>query len=601
MTDLRRDFVEQVQRGCSLSPELATAFATVPREVFVPEGFRRRNGTWAKPGDRDFLALVYRDDVLVTKLRGRTPISSSSQPSLMAIMIMALDVRPGLRILEIGAGTGYNAALLASLGATVTSVDVQQDVADRARAALVRAGIGGVRVVHGDGYTGVPGETFDRVIVTVGIAGISPHWLDQVKPGSVVIAPVEHAGTHPVLAVRQTFTAGASPALAAGASPAPTAGASPAPTVGASPAPAAGASPALAPGANPALAPGANPALAPGANPALAAGAGSGSAVGIGSGSTAATTHRPAASPDVRAGSDLSLAEGSQVEEISSGSALSPDDSRLHPGYAVGSFEVPVGSSGSKAIVAPPPGSAVDSDKAAGPGRDPREAARFSAHPGAPPGAGAGGSEPAGYDPNAGDGVGPESRSGAPVETDLRPDVAVNVSPREGTGPVVVSGAGARRVTASVVCAAGFMTAAGPLTADHPGAHPAPAQAKTLADFEQMAPPRFEPALDSLSYRNLCYAAGVWNRRTSHGAIPGYEQSCLILLDEARTGGAVILPDGAVLAGGTEANRYAIEAVAIVDRWSAAGSPPMQAWRVTLGPAGDPQAPIWVPESWSLR
>ena len=399
MTDLRRNFVEQVQRGCTLSPELAAAFATVPREAFVPEGFQRRDGTWAKPGDRDFLELVYRDDVLVTKLRGRTPVSSSSQPSLMAIMIMALDVRPGLRVLEVGAGTGYNAALLASLGATVTSLDVQQDVAERACAALARAGVDGVRVAHGDGYLGVPGEVFDRVIVTVGVAGVSPHWLDQLTPGGVVIAPVEHAGTHPVLAVRQAG---------------------------------------------------------------------------------------PAARSDTQPGS-------------------------------AGAPGVPVG--------------------------------------------------------------------------------AVSVKPR---GSEAVGGPGLRRVTAVVVCAAGFMTAAGPLTAGHPGSHPAPAQAKTLADFAQMAPPRFEPALDSVSYRDLSYAAGVWSRRTSHAAIPGYEQSCLILLDEARTGGAVILPDGTVLAGGAEAGRYAADAVAIIDRWSAAGRPPMQAWRPTLEPAGDPQAPIWVPESWTL-
>jgi protein-L-isoaspartate(D-aspartate) O-methyltransferase len=435
MTDLRREYVEQIGRGCSLSPELAAAFAAVPREAFVPEGFQRRDGIWAKPGDRDFLALVYRDDVLVTKLRGRTPVSSSSQPSLMAIMIMALDVRPGLRILEIGAGTGYNAALLASLGATVTSVDVQPDVADRARAALARAGIGGVRVVHGDGYAGAPGAVFDRVIVTVGVAGVSPHWLDQLTPGSVVIAPIEHAGTHPVLAVRQTTRTG-SPTQAAW---------------------------------------------------------------------------------------DLNPPGGNDSTKI-------PVDSDLE----IGSPE----------------------------------------HPGAPPDSGRARAEPAG--------------------TDLRPEGAVGVQPR-GTG------AGLRRVTAGVVCAAGFMTAAGPLTADRPGAHPAPAQAKTLAEFAQVAPPRFDPALDSLGYRDLSYAAGVWNRRTSHAAIPGYEQSCLILLDEARTGGAVILPDGTVLAGGAEATRYATEAIAIVDRWSAAGRPPMQGWRVALGLAGDPEAPIWVPESWSLR
>src|SRR5262249_14270546 len=151
----------------------------VRREAFVPEGFQSRDGTWVTPADPDFLTTVYRDDVLVTKVDGRVPVSSSSQPSLMAIMLEALQTAPGQRILEIGAGTGYNAALLASLGAAVVSIAVQEDVADRARSALARAGLPAVRVEHRDGYLGVPGELFDRVIVTVGVAGLSPYWLEQ--------------------------------------------------------------------------------------------------------------------------------------------------------------------------------------------------------------------------------------------------------------------------------------------------------------------------------------------------------------------------------------------------------------------------------------
>ena len=116
--ELRQQYVEQIRRGgATLTDELAAAFASVPREAFVTGGFQRRAGDWVKPGDPDFLATVYRDDVLVTKVDDRIPVSSSSQPSLMAIMLGALDVRPGMRVLEIGAGTGYNAALLATLGA----------------------------------------------------------------------------------------------------------------------------------------------------------------------------------------------------------------------------------------------------------------------------------------------------------------------------------------------------------------------------------------------------------------------------------------------------------------------------------------------------
>jgi protein-L-isoaspartate(D-aspartate) O-methyltransferase len=364
VTDLRRRFVEQLRRnGAPLTPELAAAFAAVPREMFVAEGFQRRDGSWARPGTAGFRAAVYRDDVLVTKIDGRTAVSSSSQPSLMAIMLDALAVRAGDRVLEIGAGTGYNAALLAALGARVTSVDVQADVAERARAALAAAGVEGVRVVTGDGYTGVPGESFERAIVTVGVAGVSPLWLAQTSPGPVVV-PVEHAGTHPVLAVEGT-------------------------------------------------------------------------------------------------------AEGP--------------------------------------------------------------------------------------------------------------------------------------VTATVVCPSGFMSAAGPLTATHPGSHPAPVPSGALTAFVPFAPARWDAPLGSYSYRDLWYAAGVWSSRVTHAALPDRDLTGLVLLDEQGSGGAAILPDGSVLVGGEQAKQYGETAVEIIDRWESAGRPAMRSWRIGLRLTGDPRAPIWAPATWELR
>jgi protein-L-isoaspartate(D-aspartate) O-methyltransferase len=203
MEDARRRYLDLIRRdGAEMSPALAEAFSTVPREIFVPDGFHRRDGRRVMPADPEFLPTVYSNDVLVTKMNGEVPVSSSSQPSLMVAMIEALDVRPGMRILEVGAGTGYNAALLASLGAVVTTVDVQSDVAARARSALARAGVSGVRVEVADGYTPGPPDRHDRIIVTVGVTGISPHWLDRLEPDGRIIVPVAHGGIHPVLDVR---------------------------------------------------------------------------------------------------------------------------------------------------------------------------------------------------------------------------------------------------------------------------------------------------------------------------------------------------------------------------------------------------------------
>src|SRR5687768_15775037 len=88
------------ERGLLRDPAIERAFRSVPREVFVP----------GVP-----LAQVYADDAIMTKTENGVGVSSSSQPAIMAIMLAQLDPRPGLRVLEIGAGTGYNAALLREL------------------------------------------------------------------------------------------------------------------------------------------------------------------------------------------------------------------------------------------------------------------------------------------------------------------------------------------------------------------------------------------------------------------------------------------------------------------------------------------------------
>ncbi len=177
---LRSGLVDQLKReGVIRGAPVEAAFRAVPRHVFVPAVA---------------VETVYSDVHVVTKERDGQAISSSSQPSLMAAMLELLEARPGQRVLEIGAGTGYNAALLAELvgemGRVVT-VDLDEDIVEGARAHLAAAGYARVRVICGDGAEGYAAEApYDRVMLTVGSSDIAPAWHEQLAPGGRLMLPL---------------------------------------------------------------------------------------------------------------------------------------------------------------------------------------------------------------------------------------------------------------------------------------------------------------------------------------------------------------------------------------------------------------------------
>jgi SAM-dependent methyltransferase len=114
-------------------------------------------------------------------------------------MLEQLDVRPGHRVLEIGAGTGINAALLAHLAGPdgqVTTIDVLPEAADRARRHLAAAGYSTVQVITGDGARGhEPGAPFDRIIATTAAWDIYPDWTAQAAPDARLVIPLRIAGS----------------------------------------------------------------------------------------------------------------------------------------------------------------------------------------------------------------------------------------------------------------------------------------------------------------------------------------------------------------------------------------------------------------------
>jgi protein-L-isoaspartate(D-aspartate) O-methyltransferase len=181
---LRQRLVAYLRRvGTLTDPAVERALLTVPRELFV-----------APLAARHGLQAVYRDRAIVTKrdALGR-PTSSSSQPRIMAAMLQQLQVRPGQRVLEVGAGSGYNAALLATLvgpGGLVVSVELDDQVARSARVALARGGYR-VQVVTGDGRHGCAAQApFDRIIVTASTDDVPRAWFDQLVVGGRLVLPL---------------------------------------------------------------------------------------------------------------------------------------------------------------------------------------------------------------------------------------------------------------------------------------------------------------------------------------------------------------------------------------------------------------------------
>jgi protein-L-isoaspartate(D-aspartate) O-methyltransferase len=192
---LRRRLVTELEgRGRITSPAVRDAFLTVPRERFVAD-FAVREG----------LDAVYRDAAIVTKTGSvGEPLSSSSQPAIMALMLERLRLEPGQRVLEIGAGTGYNAALLAAVvgpNGHVTTVDLDPDVAERARAALAIHD-GSVHVVTADGREGFAADApYDRIIVTASAFDVPRAWLEQLIAGGLLELPLRVSDSVPAQAI----------------------------------------------------------------------------------------------------------------------------------------------------------------------------------------------------------------------------------------------------------------------------------------------------------------------------------------------------------------------------------------------------------------
>jgi protein-L-isoaspartate(D-aspartate) O-methyltransferase len=152
-------------------PRVLEAMRTVPRHRFVPAAYREH---------------AYEDRPLPIG-RGQT----ISQPYIVAVMTELLELEPGDRVLEVGTGSGYQAAVLSELVDQVYSIEIVPELAERARTLLAADGYEDVAVITGDGYRGLPEQApFDGIIVTAAPAEIPKPLLEQLDLGGCLVIPV---------------------------------------------------------------------------------------------------------------------------------------------------------------------------------------------------------------------------------------------------------------------------------------------------------------------------------------------------------------------------------------------------------------------------
>ena len=165
----------QLRRRGITEPEILGAFLAVPREKFVSGGYAH---------------LAYGDHPL--------PIEANqtiSQPYIVALMIQAAAIQRGDNVLEVGAGSGYAAAVISRIAARVIGIERQQDLAEPARERLARLGYDNVRTIQGDGTRGCAEEApFDAILAAASGSHVPQPWVEQLTDGGRIVMPVGEPG-----------------------------------------------------------------------------------------------------------------------------------------------------------------------------------------------------------------------------------------------------------------------------------------------------------------------------------------------------------------------------------------------------------------------
>ncbi|MFU8796872.1 MAG: methyltransferase domain-containing protein, partial [Dehalococcoidia bacterium] len=217
-----RQYVKDLkEKGAIKTGQVERAFSRVERHKLVERFYVHdeergahayAGGRWgrrdfdAQDPDPELLKTIYSDCALLTRIN---PPSSTSSPYLVAQMLELLELEEGMNVLEIGAGTGYNAALMQEIVGReghITTMDIQEGVVEQTRRLLKGSRYGDIDVICADGAQGFPENApYDRIIATVGCPDVSFRWAEQLRTDGFMLIPLQHGpeGLDPLVQLRR--------------------------------------------------------------------------------------------------------------------------------------------------------------------------------------------------------------------------------------------------------------------------------------------------------------------------------------------------------------------------------------------------------------